>query len=156
MPIIQGTYGQIRPIGYPGHVPDGEVSNRISRTVEDSDGLVFGRAAFRGTGDHGVTKVPAAGAFMGVAIANVAQQPTQGVVPGGFPADTYPTFSTAALLNEGPIRVIAGSATTDGAAVYVAADGTFTAASAGNTPIPAAFDETVAPGALVRLRVRKI
>jgi hypothetical protein len=67
---IQSTYATGFAAGYAGMVANGEESNRISRTVEDSAGIAFGKAAFRGSGDHGVTATPAAGTFMGVTIAD--------------------------------------------------------------------------------------
>jgi hypothetical protein len=154
MPNLQPSYAQGYAVGYAGMVANGETSNRISRTVEDAAGIAFGKAAFRGAGDHGVTGTPAAGAFMGITIADPSVQPLQGVVVGGVAADIYPRYASAGLMNEGMIWVVAGGATTDGAPVYVAADGTFSTTNTG-TAIPAVFDDTVASGALVRLRVRR-
>lgn len=148
---IQDTFGQSIPRGYAGMVANGETSNRISRTVEDAAGLGFGKAAFRGSGDRGVTGTPGAGTFMGIAIADHGIQP----VPGGVAADIYPRYETAALLNEGVIWVVAGEDVTDGAAAYVTAGGAFVDTATSNTAIPAVFDETVTSGSLVRLRVRR-
>ncbi|KTS09724.1 hypothetical protein SB2_11755 [Methylobacterium radiotolerans] len=152
---LQPTYRQSYPVGYPGMIANGEKSNRISRTIEDSAGIGFGKAAFRGAGDHGVTATPATGTFMGVTIADQSVQPLAGVVAGGAAPDVYPQYASVGLLNEGPIWVTAGSNTTDGAAVYVAADGTFTTSNTSTTAIPAVFDDTVTSGAMVRLRVRR-
>jgi hypothetical protein len=151
---LQPTYTQGYAVGYPGMVANGEKSNRLSRTVEDTAGIAFGKAAFRGVGDHGITATPAAGALMGITMADISVQSLAGVVPGGVAADIYPKFSSAGLLNEGEIWVTAGGPTTDGAPVYVAADGTFSTTNTG-TAIPAVFDDTVASGAMVRLRVRR-
>lgn len=151
MPVVQSTYNTSFPGGFPGQVANGETSNRKSRTVEDSAGIGFGLATFRGAGDHGVTATPAANAFQGITIANHGVQP----LPGGVAADIYPQYSTAALLDEGVIWVTAGSNTTDGAAVYVTAGGAFTATSSGNTAIPAIFEDTVSSGAPVRIRVTR-
>ena len=151
---LQPTYALTSPVGYPGMVANGEKSNRISRTVEDVAGIGFGRAAFRGVGDHGITGTPAAGTFMGITMSDVSVQSLLGVVPGAVAADVYPRYYSAGLLNEGEIWVIAGSNTTDGAPVYVAAAGPFSTTNTG-TAIPAVFDDTVASGALVRLRVRR-
>lgn len=147
---IQSTYLDDYAKGFPGMVANGETSNRISRTVEDAAGIAFGKAAFRGTGDHGVTATPTASTFMGITIADA------GVVQGiGDTVDTYAQHSTASLLNEGCIYVAVGSDVTDGAAAYVTSAGVFTATSSGNTAIPAVFDETVANGGICRLRVRR-
>ncbi len=151
MAVVQNTYSDTIAVGFPGMVANGEKSNRISRTVEDVAGIAFGKAAFRGVGDDGVTATPGAGTFMGITIAHHGVQP----LPGGVAADVYPQYSSAGLLNEGEIWVTAGSNTTDGAAVYVTSGGVFTATSSSNTLIPAVFDDTVSSGALVRLRVRR-
>ncbi len=149
MAVVQNTYAASIPPGYPGMVANGEASNRLSRTVEDAGGIAFGKAAFRGAGDNGVTGTPAAGAFMSVVIADHGIQP----MPGGVTADIVPRYISAALLNEGEIWVTAGSNTTDGAAVYVTPAGAFTATASTNVAIPATFDDTVSSGSLVRLRV---
>jgi hypothetical protein len=148
---IQSSYATDYTEGYPGMVANGETSNRISRTVEDAAGIAFGKACFRGTGDHGVTATPAAGAFMGIAIADV------GVVPNTVSGavDTYPQYATAGLLNEGVIYVTVGEDVTDGAAAYVTSAGAFVDTSTSNTAIPAVFDQTVASGGICRLRVRR-
>ncbi|EHP94890.1 structural cement protein Gp24 [Methylorubrum extorquens] len=157
MANLQPTYSQQLAPGFPGMIANGEEGNRLSRTVEDAAGLAFGRAAFRGAGDRGCTATASAtaGAFLGIAIANLAIQPLQGVVAGAVAADIYPQNSEAGLLNEGVIWVTAGSNTTQGAAAYVTSAGVFTATTTSNIAIPAVFDDTVSSGSLVRLRVRK-
>lgn len=148
---LQSTYSESYAKGFPGMVANGEKSNRISRTVEDAAGIAFGKATFRGTGDHGVTGTPAVGTFMGVTIAD------RGVVPAviGGDVDEYSQYATAGLLIEGCIYVTAGEDVTDGAAAYVTAGGAFVDTAGANTAIPAVFDETVASGGIVRLRVRQ-
>lgn len=148
MAIVQDTYLAAPVPGYPGMIANGETANRLSRNVEDAAGIGFGKATFRGTDDAGVTATPAAGTFMGITIADHGLA----LMPGGT-ADVIPQGRTAGLLNEGEIWVLAGSNTTDGAAVYVTAGGAFTATSTSNTAIPATFDDTVSSGAPVRLRV---
>jgi len=152
MAEVQTTYASDIPVAFPGMVANGETSNRISRTVEDAAGIPFGRAAFRGVGDHGCTATPAAGAFLGITIADVGVP----VLPGGpSNPDSYPQYQSAGLLSRGEIWVTAGANTTDGAPVYVTPAGAFTPTSSGNTAIPAEFDDTVLSGAMVRLRVTK-
>jgi len=147
---IQTSYATGYAAGFPGMVANGEESNRISRTVEDAAGLGFGKAAFRGTGDHGVTGTPAAGTFMGIVIADAGQ------VPGvGETADVLPQYATAALLNEGVIFVNAAVAVNDGEAAYVTGAGLITNVSSGNTAIPAVFDATIAAAGIVPLRVTR-
>jgi hypothetical protein len=53
MTELQTTYTETVAAGYPGMVANGETSNRISRTVENSGGIAYGKAAYRGSGDHG-------------------------------------------------------------------------------------------------------
>jgi hypothetical protein len=60
MPTVQDTYNSAPATGFPGMVANGETSNRISRTVENSAGLGFGKAAFVGSGDRGCTALRAA------------------------------------------------------------------------------------------------
>lgn len=148
MPAVQTIYTDTIPVGFPGMVANGETSNRISRTVEDVAGIAFGKAAFRGTGDHGVTGTPTAGGFLGFVIADHGIQ----VLPGGVAADIMPQFSTAALLTLGSIWVTAGSATTDGAQVYITPGGAITATAGANIIAPGwFFDDTVANAAMVRV-----
>jgi hypothetical protein len=149
---IQSTYATDFPTGYAGMVANGEESNRISRTVEDAGGLGFGKAAFRGSGDHGVTGTPAAGTFMGVAISDAGLPPAVGGT-----ADVYPQYATAGLLNEGCIYVTVGASVADGDQAYVTPAGvwTNTSNSSANPQVPAKFDETVASGGICRLRVTR-
>lgn len=150
MAVVQNSFPATPALGYPGMVANGETSNRLTRTIEDAAGIAFGKAAFRGVGDHGITATPAAGTFMGISIA------THGLAASlTGTADTYGQYASVPLLNEGEIWVTAGSNTTDGAAVYVTSAGVFTATSTSNTAIPAVFDDTVSSGALVRLRVAR-
>lgn len=151
MPVVQSTYATSYATGYAGQVANGETSNRITRIVEDSAGIGFGKACFRGTGDNGVTATPAASTFMGITIAHHDVQP----VPSGVAADIYAQYFSAELLNEGEIFVVAGANVTPGQAVYVTSGGVFTPTSTSNTAIPAVFDDTVSSGGIVRLRVRR-
>lgn len=155
MPNLQPTYTLARPTGYPGMVANGETSNRISRTIEDTAGVAFGKAVFRGVGDHGVTATPAANTFMGVTIADLSVQSLAGVVAGGVAADIYPRYATAGLMNEGMIWVTVSEAVLDGDPAYVTSAGNFVKTATSNTAIPAVFDDTGASGSLVRLRVRR-
>ncbi len=154
MANIQPTYTQAIPLGYPGMIANGEPSNRISRTVEDVAGIPFGRAAFRGVGEHGCTATPNAATFMGITIEDPTVVSLAGVAPGGVAADIYPQYATAGLLSRGEICVTAGVTVTAGQDVYVTAAGVFTNASSGNTLLPAKFDTNAASGGILWLRVR--
>jgi hypothetical protein len=145
---IQSTYATSIPVGFAGMLANGETQNRISRTVEDAAGIAFGKAAFRGSGDHGVTLTPAAATFMGVVIADAGQ------VPGvGETADTIAQYQTVSLLNEGVIYVSCSTSCADGDQVYVTSAGVITNVSTSNTAIPAKFDATLAAAGIVPIRV---
>src|SRR6218665_715887 len=132
-------------------VANGETSNRISRTVEDVAGIAFGKAAFRGAGDHGITGTPAANALIGITIANYAAPPKA----DGDVDDAYPQYSSAGLMTQGVIWVTAGANATDGAQVYVTPGGVFTPTSSSNILLTGSFfEDTLSSGALVRIAKR--
>jgi hypothetical protein len=133
---VQSTYSNSLAVGFAGMVKNGEESNRISRTIEDAGGIAFGKAAFRGSGDHGVTLTPAAATFMGIVI-----------------ADTVAQYGTVGLLIEGVIYVSCSTACNDGDQVYVTSAGVITNVSTSNTAIPAKFDATLAAAGIVPIRV---
>jgi hypothetical protein len=145
---IQSSYTSTIPSGFAGMVKNGETSNRISRTIEDAAGIAFGKAAFRGSGDHGVTGTPTANKFMGIVIADAGQ------VPGvGETADTVAQYGTVGLLDEGVVYVSASVAVNDGEQVYVTAAGLITNVSTSNVAIPAYFDATISAAGIVPIRV---
>jgi hypothetical protein len=151
MAIVQDTYNATPAKGYPGMVANGETSNRISRTCEDAAGIAFGRACYRGTGDHGTTATPAVGTLLGFAIADHGIVP----LPGGVAADIYPQYGTVGIMNAGVIHVTAGSDVTDGAQVYVTPAGLIVDDAGGNVIADGwFFDETVASGGIVRIARR--
>jgi hypothetical protein len=53
MTVLQSTYTDTIALGYPGLIANGEQGNRISRTCETAAGIGFGKAVYRGSGDHG-------------------------------------------------------------------------------------------------------
>lgn len=151
MPNIQGTYDTGYAPGYPGMIANGETSNRVSRIVEGAAGLAFGRAAFRGAGVRSATATPAAGKAIGIAIGNYAPTPKT----DGSTADLYPEKSTAAILTQGVVWVVAGEAVAEGDQAYAASSGAINKTAAGNTILPGwFFDGAAASGALVRLAKR--
>lgn len=144
MAVVQSSYSDTPPIGFPGMIANGEAANRISRTVEDAGGMAFGQAAFRGVGDHGCTATPAAGAFLGFVATDAAGS-----------GDTLPQYATAAVVTKGAIFVTAGEAVTDGAAVFVTAGGGLVDTATDNVAAPGwVFDATAASGAIVRIANR--
>ncbi|QTH19782.1 hypothetical protein HRJ34_15565 [Rhizorhabdus wittichii] len=236
MAEVQTTYTDNLAPAYPGMIANGEVGNRITRTCEDAAGIGFGKAVYRGAGDHGctatqtlvaagsedagntgtgtVTDAPtvSAGAkigrytllllqtsatgeysvhdpdgvlvgsgniasafsggglaftwanggtmtigdkayvdvtgneFLGITIAHEALA----VLPGAD-ADEYPQYENVPILTGGtPIWVTVGADVTDGANVYVAADGDFE--PSGGIPLLGwEFDNTVASGGLAKI-----
>ena len=53
MAELQTTYTDTIAKGYAGLIANGETGNRISRTCETAAGIGFGKAVYRGSGDHG-------------------------------------------------------------------------------------------------------
>lgn len=150
MAVVQSTYSETLPVGFPGMIANGETSNRISRTQEDATAIGFGKAVFRGAGDHGITATPSA-ALMGITIAD----PSVGATAAGAYADAFPQYSTVPILTQGVIWVAAGANTTDGAQVYVTPAGVFTPTSTDNQILAGwFFQDTVSSGALVRIAKR--
>jgi hypothetical protein len=150
MAVLQTSYtDQVAP-GYAGMVANAETSNRITRTIEDASGIAFGKAAFRGTGDHGCTATPTAGGFLGITIAHEAL----GLVAGQT-ADVFPQYGNVPILTQGVIWVTAGASVADGEQAYVTSAGAFTNVSTSNVILPGFFfDTTAASGALVKLAKR--
>lgn len=149
---MQTSYAANPPKGYPGMVVNGETSNRISRTVENSAGVAFGRGAFRGSGQNGCTGVVGTAAnFLGFTIADHGLQ----VLAGGTP-DVYRQYASAAIMTQGVLYVVAGEAVTQGAPVYIdAADGDAVDTATDNIATGGwVFDEAAASGAIVRIAKR--
>lgn len=150
MAVLQSTYtDQVAP-GYAGLVVNAETRNIISRTVEDSAGIAFGKAVFRGAGDHGTTATPTAGKLYGI----TRDHEALALIPGNT-ADVYPQYATAPIVTQGVIWVIASVAVVQTEQAYVTPAGAFTNVSSGNVILPGwIFDTTAASGALVKLAKR--
>lgn len=115
MAELQTTYSDTIAVGYPGMIANGETSNRISRTVETSGGIAFGKAVYRGSGDHGVTStVGTLATFMGWTVATSAQ----GYV-AGQDADEYQQYDTATIITSGAVFITVTGSVADGAAITV-------------------------------------
>ncbi|WP_320196230.1 structural cement protein Gp24 [Agrobacterium rosae] len=153
MAVYQSTYDAVRPVGYAGMIANGETGNRISRTIEDAAGIAFGKPAFRGAGDHGVTATPNAATLMGITIANYAAPP---IAATGVQADIYPQYSTAGILTGGtPIWVQSSVAVADGDQAYITAGGAYTNVSTSNTILNGwFFQDTLSAAGLTRLAKR--
>lgn len=150
MAILQSTYtDQVAP-GYPGLVVNAETRNIISRTIEDAAGVAFGKAIFRGTGDHGCTATPTAGKLYGIS----RDHETLALLPGNT-ADVYPQTATVPIVTMGVIWVTAGATVAQGDQAYVTSAGAFTNSASGNVILPGwFFDTAAASGSLVKLAKR--
>lgn len=149
MAELQTSYSETIPAGFPGMVANGETSNRITRTCEDAAGIAFGKAVFRGSGDHGCTATPSAN-LLGITIATSAL-----ALVAGADADEYPQYENVAIMTQGVIWVTAGEAVTDGAQAYVTGAGAIVDTSTSNTILTGwFFDTTAASGELVKLAKR--
>lgn len=115
MAELQTTYANTIAKGYAGMVANGETSNRISRTNEDSGGIAFGAPVYRGSGDHGCTAtVGMLATFLGFAIAQAGQ-----ALVAGQDADEYQQHDSVGILTGGAIYVNVKGAVADGDAITV-------------------------------------
>ena len=146
MAVLQNSFVEDIPVGYPGMEADGELSNIITRTLESAS-AGFGKAVYRGTNDRGAVTTPAAGALLGFTIANKGLP-----VTSDRAADTFITKDNLRIKNRGKIWVLAGAAVADGEQVYVTSGGAITNVSTSNTIADGwFFDDTAASGAPVRI-----
>lgn len=148
MPELQTSYTGTVAKGYAGMIANGETSNRISRTVEDSAGIAFGKPVYRGSGDHGCTAtVGTLATFLGWTVATSAMAPV-----AGQDADEYQQYDTFTIITSGAIYVAVKGAVTDGAALTVGTGGGAadlvgsTAADATHIATGWIADETVTDG----------
>lgn len=148
MAELQTTYATTLASGYAGMIANGETSNRITRTNEDSAGIGFGLPVYRGSGDHGCTAtVGTLATFLGWTIATSAQGYT-----ATADADEYAQYDNVAILTSGAIYVAVKGAVTDGAALTVGTGGGAadlvgaTAADATHIATGWIADETVTDG----------
>ncbi|MDQ5941709.1 MAG: hypothetical protein QG572_522 [Pseudomonadota bacterium] len=148
MAELQTTYATTLANGYAGMIANGETSNRITRTNEDSAGIGFGLPVYRGSGDHGCTAtVGTLATFLGWSIATSAQGYT-----ASADADEYAQYDNVAILTSGAIYVAVKGAVTDGAELTVGTGGGAadlvgaTAADATHIATGWIADETVTDG----------
>ena len=148
MAELQTTYATTPASGYAGMIANGERSNRITHTNEDSAGIGFGLPVYRGSGDHGCTAtVGTLATFLGWSIATSAQGYT-----ATADADEYAQYDNVAILTSGAIYVAVKGAVTDGAALTVGKAGGAadlvgaTAADATHIATGWIADETVTDG----------
>lgn len=148
MPTVQSSYSTSIAHGFPGMVANGETSNRITRTCEDSAGIAFGKPVYRGSGDHGATgTVGTLATFLGFTIMDAAVPPR-----AGADADEYQQYDNMAIMTSGALYVTVTGSVADGASITIgtgagAADGIgTTAADATHIATGWVADETVTNG----------
>lgn len=144
--VLQTTFSEDIPGGFPGMEADGEGSNIISLTLEGDTDCEFGRPVYRGTADRGCDLTVDAN-LRGFAIA------AKGLpVTADRPADVYAPGDTVAVKERGKIWVTSATDTTAGAQVYVTSAGAVTKTSGGNTAATGwFFDDSISTGGVVRI-----
>jgi hypothetical protein len=146
MAVLQTTFGDNIPYGYPGMEADGEISNIISTNLEGATPAPFGAFAFKGTRDRGITLTPNS-TVRGVIIAHKGN-----VVTTGRAADTYAVGDTVPVKNRGKIWVTAAVAVAKDDPVYVTSAGAITNVVSGNTAATGwYFDDTITAAGIVRV-----
>lgn len=148
MAVNQDTYLDTMAYAYAGMVANGETSNRISRTCEDSAGIPFGVPVYRGAGDHGCTRTPNT-FLLGISIAHETLS-----LLSGQTADRYQQYDNVAILPLGVIWVVAGEAVTDGAPAYDTGSAIVDTVGSNTALTDWQFDVTGANADLVKLSRR--
>lgn len=148
MAVNQDTYLDTMAYAYAGMVANGETSNRITRTCEDSAGIPFGVPVYRGVGDHGCTRTPNA-FLLGISIAHETL-----ALLSGQTADRYQQYDNVAILPLGVIWVVAGEAVTDGAPAYDTGSAIVDTVGSNTALTDWQFDVTGANADLVKLSRR--
>jgi hypothetical protein len=145
---LQSSFGTTLPTGLPGQIANGELQNRITRTIEDAGGVAFGKAVFEGSGDHGCTATPNANP-LGVVMADHAL-----VRHTGNAADTFAQYDDVPIMQRGTIWVLASANVAKRDQVYVTPAGLFTNAAGGGANLALGnfkFGMTVVNGAMCRI-----
>ena len=109
--VVQSSYSETMVPGTPGMIASMNNYRVESRTVENSNGVPFGRAVGRGTLDRGCRLGAAAtGQFLGVSVRDITLSPTLDSIY----VDTYQQNALAGILAAGDIWVTTGGAVADG------------------------------------------
>lgn len=149
---IQTAYTEEMAPKVLGGIANQELCNTISRIVEETGGIPFGRVVARGTSDDQCLLADAgATSVLGISARYSAKEPT-----ADGDAENFAETELARILTQGVISVTAAVNVTAGqSAFYVIADGGITNVDDATTnAIPGAvFDETAASGQLVNLRI---
>lgn len=146
MYVLQSTFNEDIPYGYPGMEADGELSNIVSRILEGSTACPFGRFVFKGAADRGASLTPSAN-VIGVAIAHKGN-----VVTSSRAADTYAPGDVFPVKERGKIWVASTTAAAKDDQVYVTAAGAITNVATSNTAATGwKFDDTITAAGNVRV-----
>lgn len=127
MAVVQGSYSERIAAASPGQIANMSSYDVDSRSVENSNGIPFGRACGRGVADKGVvlgsTLITD---FVGISVRDVT------LAPESFDSDyvdEYRQYALAGILTRGDIWVQVGGAVADGEDVrYVALTGVLSTA----------------------------
>lgn len=146
MAVLQSTFGDTIPNGFPGMDADGELSNILSVTLEGATACAFGRPVYKGTADRGVTLTTSAN-LRGFALAHKGN-----VVTANRAADVYAPGDTLPVKNRGKIWVTSSVAVAKDDQVYVTSAGVITNVSTSNQIATGwFFDDTIAAAGVVRI-----
>lgn len=149
MAVLQNTFAEDAPLGYPGMEADGGLSNILTGTLEGAATCAFGRPVYKGTNDDGVSLTVSAN-LRGFAIAKKGLP-----VTSARPADTYAPGDNVAIKERGTIWVTSTTAAAKDAPVYVTSAGAITNVASGNTAAAGwVFDDTISAAGLVRIARR--
>ena len=140
MAELQTTYTDTIAKGYAGMIANGETGNRISRTCETAAGIGFGKAVYRGSGDHGCllaqTLVAAgseAAGNTGTGTITDAPAVAAGAKIGRYTVTLLATSATGAFQVTDPDGIVVGTGKI--ATEFVGGGLTFTWANAGTMTI---------------------
>lgn len=147
MAVLQDTFGEDIPVGYPGMEADGELSNIVTGTLEGDDNAPFGAPLFQGDDDRGVT-LEVSSALIGFAIARTGLP-----VTADRPADHFAPSDNVPIKERGKIWVTSATAANRRQPVYITSGGAISSSSGGgNTAAPGwVFDDTIGAPGLVRI-----
>lgn len=147
---LQTTYPDNQPAAILGAQATMLPATIISRDVETSPGIGFGRAVAQGTADKGIV-LAGTGALKLVGITLLDRS---AVGSAGVP-DSFAQRTSARVITKGDVWVTAAVAVKAGDLVYVTGAGTFTNVDTGNTAFAGArWDtSTTAAGQLAVVRL---
>lgn len=147
---VQTSYNATQPAAVEGAQATMVPATIISRNVEPSAGIGFGKAVAQGTADKGIVAFATASPkFVGITLLDRSVAGTQAA------PDVFPQRSSARVITKGDVWVIAAVAVAAGDPVYLTGTGTFTNVATNNTAIDGArFDtSTSANGQLAVVRL---